>query len=150
MPSTWSQILLHIVFSTKGREPLITPDIQDRLYAYAGGIVRSLGGSLYAIGGMPDHAHLLVRWKTDDSIANLMRQLKSRSTVWVHDTFPDHPQFKWQEGYGVFSVSPSNKERVERYILNQEQHHAGRDFKRELIELLRAHGVEYDERYMWD
>lgn len=150
MPSTWSQILLHIVFSTKRREPLIAPEIQNRLYAYIGGIVRSLGGSLYAIGGMPDHIHLLVRWKTDDSIAGLMRQVKGRSSVWVHETFPDCPDFKWQEGYGVFSVSPSNKEQVEQYILNQEEHHAGRDFKVELVELLRAHRVEYDERYMWD
>lgn len=150
MPSTWSQILLHVVFSTKRREPLIAPEIQDRLFGYMGGIVRSLGGSLYAIGGMPDHVHLLIRWKTDDPVASLMRQLKGRSSVWVHETFPDHQGFKWQEGYGVFSVSPSNAKQVEQYILNQETHHKTRDFRAEFIELLRAHGVEHDERYMWD
>ncbi len=150
MPSTWSQVLLHIVFSTKHREPLISPEIEERLYPYIGGIVRSLDGSLYTIGGMPDHLHLLVRWNTKDPIASLMRQVKSRSSGWVNETFPDTPRFRWQEGYGVFSVSPSSKEPVQRYILNQEEHHREQDFKRELVEMLDAAGVEYDSRYMWD
>lgn len=150
MPSTWSKLLLHIVFSTKHRQPLITPEIAEHLYPYIGGIIRALDGSLYTIGGMPDHVHLLVRWNTKDSIANLMRQIKSRSSVWANETFPVAPHFKWQEGYGVFSVSPSSKDQVEQYILMQAAHHAHRDFKTELVQLLDAHGIDYDAKYLWD
>jgi putative transposase len=149
MPSTWSQVLLHIVFSTKLREPLITPEIESRLYPYIGGIVRSLDGTVYAIGGVPDHVHMLVRWNTKESIGRLVGQVKSRSSMWVTETFPGS-HFKWQEGYGVFSVSPSNKEQVEDYILNQKDHHRRRDFKAEFVALLDAHGVEYDARYLWE
>ena len=150
MPSTWSQLLLHIVFSTNRRDPLITPEIAEHLYPYIGGIIRSLGGSLYTIGGMPDHVHMLVRWNTKDSVANLMKQVKTRSSVWVNESFPGAPHFKWQEGYGVFSVSPSSKDQVEQYILTQAAHHARRDFKAELVQLLEAHGIEYDAKYLWD
>ncbi|MBK7403573.1 MAG: IS200/IS605 family transposase [Phycisphaerales bacterium] len=150
MPSTWSQILLHIVFSTKQRQPLISPELEERLHPYMGGIIRSLGGSRYTIGGMPDHVHMLVRWTTKDSIASLVGRVKSQSTMWVHETFPDLPTFKWQEGYGVFSVSPSNKEQVERYILNQKEHHRRQDFKTEFVAMLDAHGIEFEPRYLWD
>ncbi len=150
MPSTWSQVLLHIVFSTKHRDPLITDEIEPRLYAYIGGIVRSLDCALYSIGGMPDHVHLLVRGNTKDSIGSLVGQVKSRSSVWVNETFPASTHFKWQIAYGVFSVSPSNKDQVERYILSQKEHHQRRDFKEEFVQMLDAHGIEYDPRYLWD
>jgi REP element-mobilizing transposase RayT len=142
--------LLHIVFSTKRREPLITPALEERLYPYIGGIVRSLGGTLYTIGGMPDHVHMLVRWGTKDSISLLVNRVKSQSTMWVHEAFPAHHAFRWQEGYGVFSVSPSNKEHVERYVLKQKEHHDRQDFKTEFVAMLEAHGIEYDPRYLWD
>lgn len=150
MPSTWSQVLLHIVFSTKLREPLITPDIEPRLYPFTGGIVRSLDGSLYTIGGIPDHIHMLVRWNTKDPIASFVGQVKSRSSFWVNETFPGSPHFKWQGGYGVFSVSPSNKEQVEHYILNQKEPHRSRDFKSEFVQMLNAHEIDYDPKYLWD
>ena len=89
MPGTYSQLLLHFVFSTKNRAPLIRGSIESRLYDYIGGIVRAENGTLYAIGGLPDHIHLLVRWRTDGAVADLMRTVKARSSLWVHQTFAE-------------------------------------------------------------
>jgi REP element-mobilizing transposase RayT len=150
MPGTYSQFLLHVVFSTKHRKNLITKEIQLRLYDYIGGIVRAENGTLHAIGGTPDHVHLLLRWRTDATIADLMRTVKSRSTRWVKDTFAPAQPFAWQEGYAVFSVSKSVERDVKAYIENQAEHHRKRTFEEELIALFRAHGVAYDERYVFD
>jgi len=150
MPGTYSQILLHIVFSTRGRAAFIKPAIQSRLYDYIGGLVRTEKGTLYAIGGMGDHVHLLVRWRTDATIAQLMRTVKARSSLWVHQTFPAFAPFAWQAGYAVFSVSKSAESDVKAYIENQVQHHQKRDFAAELVGLLRAHGVEFNDRYVLD
>lgn len=146
MPGTWSQVLLHIVFSTKHRKELITPQVQEPLYPFLGGIVRDEGGVLLQVGGMPDHVHLLVRWKTDDTIANLLRNIKTRSSGWIRRDFDRN--FAWQEGYGVFSVSQSASPRVKRYIAEQEKHHAHRSFRDELIALLKAHEIEFEEKYL--
>jgi REP-associated tyrosine transposase len=150
MPGTYSNILLHVVFSTKRREQWIIPELRERLYPFIGGIVKDEQGVLLSIGGMPDHVHMLVGWRTSDSIANLMRNVKARSSKWVHATFPDTRQFQWQKGYGVFSVSQSKVDAVVRYIGNQEEHHQKKTFKQELLDLLQKHGVKYDEQYMWD
>ena len=150
MPGTYSQILLHVVFSTKQRRPYITPDIQARLYDYVGGIIRAEKGTLYAIGGMPDHVHILLRWRTDGTISDLMRTVKARSSRWIHETFPDSSAFAWQEGYAVFSVSKSSEANVKAYIETQAEHHKKRDFAEELLALLHAHGIEYDERLVFD
>jgi len=149
MPGTYAQILFHIVFSTKCRRALITPEIQPRLYAYIGGIVRSEKGTLHAIGGMPDHVHMLLRWRTDDALANLMGTAKARSSLWVHQTYPESATFAWQEGYAVFSVSKSIEPGVKEYIAHQAEHHRKNDFKDELLALLNAHGVEFDARYVF-
>ena len=150
MPGTYSQILLHVVFSTKQRSSYITPEIQGRLYDYLGGIIRAEKGTVYAIGGMPDHLHILLRWRTDGAISDLMRTLKARSSRWVHETFPNSGGFAWQEGYAVFSVSKSAEANVKAYIENQAEHHRKRDFAEELLALLHAHGIEYDERFVLD
>lgn len=150
MPGTYSQILLHIVFSTKKRQPWITTDVAERLYAYMGGIVRSEKGILLAIGGTEDHVHLLLRWRTDESLATLMRNLKAHSSLWVHQTFEKLASFAWQEGYSAFSVSKSQEEVVRKYIANQAEHHRKQDFKSELLRLLEAHGIEFDHRYVFE
>ncbi|HUU11946.1 MAG TPA: IS200/IS605 family transposase [Phycisphaerae bacterium] len=150
MPGTYSQILLHIVFSTKNREPWIKSEIAERLYPYMGGIVRAEKGVLYDIGGVEDHVHLYLRWRTDESVSNLMRTVKARSSKWVHGTFPALGPFAWQEGYSVFSVSKSREEAVKKYIEAQAAHHKKEDFQSELLRMLRAHGVEFDERYAFD
>lgn len=150
MSGTYSQLLLHIVFSTKGRAPWITTEVAERLYPYIGGIVRAEKGVLYAIGGVEDHVHMYFRWRPDRSIADLMRTVKSRSSKWVHETYPNLAAFAWQEGYSVFSVSASQESAVKRYIAGQADHHKMEDFTSELLRILRAHGVEFDENYLFD
>jgi REP element-mobilizing transposase RayT len=150
MPGTHSQILLHLVFSTKHRKSWITADITARLYPYMGGIVRAEKGVLYDIGGVEDHVHLYLRWRPDANVSDLMRTVKARSSKWVHETFPALDAFAWQEGYSVFSVSKSQEEAVKKYIAGQVEHHKKEDFKSEFLRLLRAHGVEFDERYVFD
>jgi REP element-mobilizing transposase RayT len=150
MPGTYTQLLLHIVFSTKQRQPWITPDIAERLHPYLGGIIRSCNGAPIAIGGVEDHVHLYLRWRPDETISDLMRTVKSQSSRWVHTTFAHRGDFAWQEGYAAFSVSPSQDDAVRQYIANQPEHHKERDFKAELLALLRAHGVEFEERYVFD
>jgi putative transposase len=150
MPGTYTKLLYHIVFSTKGRARLMTTDLEPRLQDYLGGIIRGEKGVCYQIGGTLNHVHLLIRWRTDESLATLLRNLKSRSSLWVHQTFPALQLFQWQEGYGAFTVSQSQVEAVNRYIANQEQHHHVKTFEEEFIDLLKAHDVEYDERYVWD
>lgn len=150
MPGTYSQILLHIVFSTKHREPWITADIAHRLYPYMGGIVRAEKSVLHDIGGIEDHVHLYLRWRPDAAVSDLMRTVKARSSKWIHDTFPSASAFAWQEGYSVFSISKSQEGPLKKYIARQHEHHKQEDFKSELLRLLRADEVEFDERYVFD
>jgi REP element-mobilizing transposase RayT len=150
MPGTYSQLLLHIVFSTKHRQPFIATNIADLLYPYMGGIVRTEKGVLCDIGGVEDHVHLYQYWRSDGSISDLMRTVKARSSKWVHETFPKLSAFAWQEGYSVFTVSKSHEDAVKRYISTQVEDHQKEDFKSELLRLLRAHGIEFDERYVFE
>jgi putative transposase len=152
MPSSYTQSYFHLVFGTLRREPLITEAIHDRLYAFFGGIVKDLGegqsGQLIAGNGGVDHAHLLVRCPPDVSLAVLAREVKARSSKWIHETFPDMQEFAWQRGYGGFSVSRSLVPEVERYIRNQAEHHRVMSFQDEFRMLLERHGIEFDPRYL--
>jgi len=144
MSHTFTQLLYHVVFGTRNREALIGPGLRDDLYPYMAGIVRNERGSLLAIGGMPDHLHLLVRLKPAVSLSDLLCSVKANSSRWVHER-PDPPQgFAWQEGYGAFTVSESSAGSVCRYIQNQEEHHRGRSFEEEWVALLKRHGIEFD------
>lgn len=150
MSGTYSQLLLQVVFSTKGRAPSITPEVAERLYPYVGGIVRAEKGVLYDVGGVEDHIHMYLRWRPDGCVSDLMRTVKSRSSKWVHAEFPKLGEFAWQEGYSVFSVSKSQEEAVKLYIAKQAEHHKKEDFKSELLRFLRAHAVDFDERYVFE
>jgi putative transposase len=145
MPSAWMQNFYHTVFSTKQRAGLITPDLETRLYPFIGGIVRDLRCTLLAINGMPDHVHLLVRYRPDLSHSELLRQVKGRSSKWINEALSQFGHFAWQEGYGGFTVSKSALPQVREYITAQKQHHRRQDFKTEFLELLRRHGIEFDE-----
>jgi putative transposase len=150
MPGTYTQILLHVIFSTKRREPWITPDVAKDLYPYIGGIVRAEKGALYDIGGIEDHVHLLLRWRPDATVSNLMRAVKAGSSKWLHETFPALGAFAWQEGYSAFSVSKSQEDAVRKYIAGQAEHHKKEDFRSELLRFLRAHEIEFEEKYVFD
>ena len=149
MPQSLSNLLAHFVFSTKHRGPLITLEMQSRLYAYMGGIIRSEKCIPLQIGGMPDHVHALVKVHPTVAAAHLLQVFKANSSGWVNDTFQG-PRFSWQNGYGAFSVGPRDVERVRSYIINQAEHHKAKTFQDEYREMLQEAGIEYDERYLWD
>jgi len=150
MPQTLSAIYLHVIFSTKNREPLITNDLAPRLHAYLGGIVREEDAVAMEIGGMDDHVHLLLSIAPKHSLADLMRIIKTNSSRWVHELGSEHASFAWQSGYAAFSVSKSNLDAVRHYIATQEEHHRGVSFKDELVAFLERHQVAYDPKYVFD
>jgi REP element-mobilizing transposase RayT len=150
VPQSLACLNVHIVFSTKGRMPLIGPDWSDRLYGYLGGTIQESRSVLLCAGGMPDHVHLLVSMGREPGVAELVRLMKSNSSKWVHETFPGLDSFAWQAGYGAFSVSYSQVGRVKQYIQDQAEHHRTTSFQDEYRALLRRHGIEWDERYVWD
>jgi putative transposase len=150
MPSSYLSLHYHLVFSTKHREPLLSPAVVPRVYDYIGGITRGLGGQLLVAGGIPDHVHLLVRLGATRAGAEVLRDLKAESSKWIHRNLPDLATFRWQIGYGAFAVSVSNLPDVKAYIENQEEHHRTRTYQQEFVALLDRHGIEYDERYLWD
>ena len=150
MPQSYTNLLYHIVYSTKNREPLITNILQPRLYDYIGGMIRKRGGICLAIGGMSDHVHILTKLKPDKSLSEVLRDLKANSTGWMHDVFPEMKDFTWQRGYGAFTVSSSQVGKVREYILNQEEHHQKYGtFRQEFIKLLIGNEIEFDEKYLW-
>ena len=150
MAGTYSQLLYHVVFSTKRREPWITSDLAARLYPFVGGIVKDERGVLVNINGIEDHVHLLIRWRPDETVSNLMRNVKARSSAWIHSTFPAQSLFQWQEGYGAFTVSKSGEAAVIDYIERQREHHRAFDFKAEYLKLLELHGVRCDHSHVFD
>jgi putative transposase len=150
MAGTFSNLLFHIVFSTKHRSPLITPTVRPRIYKFIGGIIRDEKGLLLEIGGVEDHVHLLARWRPDETIAYLLRNVKARSSKWINENRLSPTRFYWQEGYSVFSVSQSQKGRVADYINKQEEHHKRYTYRQELLRMLKDHDVEFDERYITD
>lgn len=145
MPSTYTQNFYHTVFSTKGRANFITAELEGRLYPFLGGILRDLGCQLLAVNGTADHVHLLIRYRADLSHSEMLQQIKGRSSKWIHETFPLQREFAWQEGYGGFSVSKSAVPEVVAYIQRQKEHHQRFDFKSEFLELLRRHGIEFNQ-----
>jgi REP element-mobilizing transposase RayT len=128
MPSTHFSLHTHVVFSTKDRVPLIDQGWRERLHAYLGGIARENDVVPEAIGGVDDHVHLLLGLKATHCLADFMRELKAASSRWVHDEIGER-RFRWQEGYGAFTVSPSQRDTVAGYIRNQEVHHRNRTYQ---------------------
>jgi REP element-mobilizing transposase RayT len=148
MSRTFTNLLTHLTFGTKDREPLIVPELSAELFRYLGGLTRELNGKAYGINGVADHVHMLVNLPPTVSISDALRFLKSNSSGWVHDKWP-RKAFAWQPGYGAFSVSKSNVPGVLKYIENQQAHHRRVSFKEEFVAFLRAHEIAYDERYLW-
>ncbi len=147
MSHTSGNILLHFIFSTQGRRPLIKPDFRADLFAYLGGIIREMHGTALIINGTADHVHMLLRVRPVHSSAEIARVVKTNSSRWVKEK---RPGFAWQAGYGVFSVSESNVGAVTKYIAGQEEHHQKHSFQEEFVAFLKKNNVAYDERYIWD
>ena len=147
MAHTYLCLHYHLVFGTKNREPFIDPKWRPRLHEYLGGTISGLGGFPQRIGGVADHVHLLVGLKATHCLADVLRELKKASSIWVHEEI-DLPSFAWQEGYAAFTVSPTAREGVQAYIANQEEHHRVRSYREELIEMLHKAEIEYDPKYL--
>ncbi|MBP9663910.1 MAG: IS200/IS605 family transposase [Pyrinomonadaceae bacterium] len=150
MANTYSNLFYHLVFSTKGRRELIHRDIEERVWAYIGGIARKHGMTALQIGGIETHIHALVMAKPVHSPSEIAKYIKGDSSKWIHTEFPDLSAFAWQDGYGVFSVSKSNVPEVIEYIQGQREHHKLQTFEDEYVSMLRFNGIEYDERYLFD
>lgn len=150
MPSTYTNLLYHLVFSTKDRTPLITNDLREELYAYIGGIIRAEGGVQLEIGGIADHIHIVAKIKPLIAVSDMLGKIKANSSKWANDHKMRSRKFGWQEGYAAFSVSESQVPTVREYIQHQKEHHHKQTFQEEFVALLERHGIEYDPRYLWD
>jgi len=145
--STFCSLHFHVTFSTKYRKPSIRTRWRGRLHEYLGGTIRGMDGVAESIGGVEDHVHLLIGLKTTHRIADVMRELKKKSSRWIHEEIGSD-LFSWQEGYAVFSVSATARGAVKKYISNQEEHHRKRTFREELRSMLDQAGVEYNSKYL--
>jgi REP element-mobilizing transposase RayT len=148
--STHHGILLHVVFSTKYRKPLLADSWRDDLFSYIGGIVGDHKATLLKSGGIEDHVHLLLRIHPEYAISRTIQLLKANSSGWINKMGRTDTRFEWQRGYGAFSVSQSMTKAVKQYIARQRQHHARRTFEDEYLEILRKHEVEFDMKYVFD
>jgi len=149
MVHTFTTLLTHIVFSTSGRAPFLPDAIRPEMHAYIGGILREMHAAPIAIGGMSDHVHFLTRLPANLAVADCLRVVKTNSSRWAHERWPERRTFAWQGGYAAFSVSESNRDTVIRYIENQAKHQQRLSFQDELVALLKRHQVDFDDRYMW-
>jgi putative transposase len=147
--STFVSNLVHFVWGTANREPLIRKSWRDRLHAYIGGVLANKKAKLLAAGGIEDHVHVLASLPATMSLSQAAGAMKANSSRWIHDNIPNSKGFDWQAGYGAFSVSKSAEPRLTSYIHNQEEHHRQRKFTSEFMALLEKHGIPYEERYLW-
>ena len=153
MPQSLNKIILHLVFSTKDRMPLIDPEILPRLHAYIATVIREIEppqSQAYRVGGTADHVHIACSLPRTITISKLLETTKKESSVWIKKQGSKHEKFYWQSGYGSFSLGPSQLDQLIRYIDNQEEHHKTVTFQDEFRALLQKYNIEFDERYVWD
>lgn len=150
MPQSLSKVYLHITFSTKQRAKLIDKDIQTKLFEYLGGICKGLVCNPVRVGGTNDHVHILCTLSRKISQAELIEALKKNSSKWMKTQGQRYENFYWQNGYGAFSVNPTEVDVVTNYINSQEEHHRTKTFQEEFQAFLKKYQIEYDERYVWD
>jgi putative transposase len=150
MAQTFTRILLHVVFSTKNRIPMIDPEIESELYAYIGGVCRNHASPLLAAGGTDNHIHLLISQSKNVALSHLVMDVKKDSSKWLKTKIPRLSAFHWQDGYGGFSIGESGVEALTAYITRQKEHHKLRTFEEEFLDLLARYGIEYDPKLIWD
>ena len=149
MAQTLVSLMTHVIFSTKNREPFITPEIEPELFAYIGGILKDHDSRLLDAGCTADYVHLLISQSKNVSLSSLMKDVKKDSSLWIKTKRRQFRNFHWQDGYGAFSIGKSDIPELKKYIATQKEHHCKRTFKEELIEFLDEYGIAHDERYLW-
>ena len=149
MAQTLVLLMAHVIFSTKNREPFITPEIEPELFAYIGGILKNHDSRLLHAGGTADHVHLLISQSKNVSLSSLMKDVKKDSSSWIKTKGRQFRNFHWQDGYGAFSIGRSEISDLKKYIASQKEHHRKRTFQEELIAFFDEYGIPYDERYLW-
>ncbi len=150
MAQTLTSLLVHIVFSTKHRADLITPEVEPKLFAYIGGILNNEKSVLLASGGTMNHIHLLVSQSKNVALSDLVKEIKQSSSKWIKTQGQEFANFHWQDGYGAFTIGKSQVEALRNYLARQKVHHQKQSFEDELREVSKSYEVEYDERYLWD
>ena len=148
MPNTYTQIHIHAVFAVQDRQSLINVAWRDRLYRYIVAIIQNDGHKVLSIGVMPDHVHILLGFRPNESLSHLIQMVKRDSSLWINEQHLVRGTFEWQEGYGAFSYSKSQIPAVINYIEQQEKHHAKRSFHDEYLKILNDFGIDYDERFV--
>ena len=149
MPQSLSVNIIHVIFSTKDRKPLLDKETRERLYPYMAQLIRDKGSECYRIGGIEDHVHIALRLSKTLSLSKMISEAKTGSSKWLKGLSPHLAEFTWQEGYGAFSVSPQNLDSLLGYIDKQEEHHKEVTFKEEFRKFLTQYDVDYDETYVW-
>lgn len=149
MSQTLTKLLVHVIFSTKNRARIITPEIEPHLFAYIGGILKNHESRLLDAGGTSDHVHLLISQSKNLALSTLLKEIKKSSSSWIKTQGELFRDFHWQDGYGGFSVGHTEIPNLKRYIANQKEHHRNQLFQEELLQFLNDYGVDYDERYLW-
>lgn len=150
MAQSLSLILIHVVFSTKDRVPLLDSSVRPSLYAYLASVARNADCECFRVGGVADHVHLAIGLSRTVTVAKLIEELKTSSSKWLKSQSPGLMRFAWQRGYGSFSVGPSDLNALVQYIDHQEEHHRTRTFQEEYRAFLTKYGIPFDERYVWD
>lgn len=148
--NTYSQLNIHCVFTVKGRENVLSHGFRDRLFQFMGGCIRHKGCYPLAVGGWKDHVHIFFELSPDVKISDVLREVKSASSKWINENKLVIGHFAWQEGYGAFSHSRSQRDQVIKYIHSQEEHHRNRTFKEEYLDMLNKADVAFDERYVFE
>jgi len=150
MPQSLSKVYVHITFSTKNRYPFIDSEIEQELWTYLGGTCKALGCNPIRVGGYNDHVHICCLLSKKITQVKLLEEIKKESSKWIKTKGGQYEDFYWQDGYGIFSVNPSEIETVVKYIENQHEHHKTRKFQEELVAFLKKYNIEYDEWYLWN
>ncbi len=150
MAQSFCQIYIHAIFSTKDRKPWLDDNIRKRVHAYLSTVVRDMNCPYVVVGGIEDHVHIIMDIGKSHLPIDILAKAKKESSKFVKGLGSKYSSFYWQSGYGMFSVSPGNVFKVEKYILNQVEHHKKQTFKDELLAFLKKYKIEYNEKYLWD
>jgi len=150
VPQSLTKLYAHLIFGTKNRQPFLDDEIRERVLAYLATVIRDLGSPYVVVGGVADHVHILFDIGKMRAPAKFVEQAKRESSKFIKTLGTAYKDFYWQRGYGMFSVGPTRREDVEKYVRNQEEHHQKMTFQEEFLMFLKRYEVEYDEQYVWD